>query len=171
MAAETLILHRKMGNQLSFHACQDIAHEAFLRVTRRAIRGQLGPDVNLPAYLRTASRNLAVDALRAQARFTPLEETGLVAAVPGQRQAADDLDPLEELVVPAIDAMPRTRERKVVQLQSQGLDDTEISRVLGIGADRVYRDRYKALIALRRALRKHIRAGHRKKTTRRVEDR
>ncbi|QPK50970.1 hypothetical protein H4W23_40175 [Streptomyces gardneri] len=92
-----------------------------------------------------------------------------MVAVPGQRRPADDFDPLEELVVPTIDAMPLSRPRKVVQLQSQGLNDAQISKVLGIGADRVHRDRYMAVIELRGRLGGYIRDGHRKKKTRRVK--
>ncbi|MFE5484102.1 RNA polymerase sigma factor [Streptomyces sp. NPDC056527] len=168
MAAEPRILRRKMNRQLSYQACQDVAHEAYLRVARKVLNGQLGPEVQLAAYLRRASRNLAIDTLRAHARLDPLDDTGLVVAVHGRRPA-DDFDPLEELVVPTIDAMPLSRPRKVVQLQSQGLSDTQISKVLGIGTDRVHRDRYTALIELRGRLGGYIRDGHRKKTTRHVE--
>ncbi|MEU7124410.1 RNA polymerase sigma factor [Streptomyces zaomyceticus] len=169
MAAEPRILRRKMNRQLSYQACEDVAHEAYLKVARKVMNGQLGPDVQLAGYLRRTSRNLAVDTLRQQARLGSLEEAGLHMAVPGQRRSADDFDPMEELVVPTIDAMPLSRPRKVVQLQSQGLDDRQVSEVLGIETDRVQRDRYSALIELRGRLGGYIRDGHRKKTTRRVE--
>ncbi|WP_329625948.1 hypothetical protein OG357_38590 (plasmid) [Streptomyces sp. NBC_01255] len=169
MKAEPQILRRKTNRQLSYQACQDVAHEAYLKVARKVMNGQLGPDVQLAGYLRRTSRNLAIDTLRAQTRLKPLDDIGLVVAVPGQRQPVDDFDPLEELVVPTIDAMPLSRPRKVVQLQSQGLNDTQISKVLGIGADRVHRDRYMAVIELRGRLGGYIRDGHRKKKTRRVE--
>ncbi|MFD3567369.1 RNA polymerase sigma factor [Streptomyces sp. NPDC058667] len=169
MEAEPRILRRKTNRRLSYQACQDVAHEAYLRVATKIMNGQLGPEVQLAGYLRRASRNLAIDTLRSQSRLDPLDETGLVVAVPGQRRPADDFDPLEELVVPTIDAMPLSRPRKVVQLQSQGLNDTQISKVLGIGADRVHRDRYMAVVELRGRLGGYIRDGHRKKKTRRVE--
>ncbi|MFC8763362.1 RNA polymerase sigma factor [Streptomyces sp. NPDC057193] len=169
MEAEPRILRRKTNRRLSYQACQDVAHEAYLKVATKVMNGQLGPEVQLAGYLRRTSRNLAIDTLRSQSRLDPLDETGLVVAVPGQRRPADDFDPLEELVVPTIDAMPLSRPRKVVQLQSQGLNDTQISKVLGIGADRVHRDRYMAVVELRGRLGGHIRDGHRKKKTRRVE--
>ncbi|MFC7924601.1 RNA polymerase sigma factor [Streptomyces cinereoruber] len=169
MEAEPRILRRKTNRQLSYQACQDVAHEAYLKVTKRVMDGQLGPEVQLAGYLRRTSRNLAIDALRVQMRLDFVDETGLTVAIPGQRQPNDDFDPLEELVVPTIDAMPLSRPRKVVQLQSQGLTDTQISRILGIGADRVHRDRYLALLELRGRLSEYIRDGHRKKKTRRVE--
>jgi RNA polymerase sigma-70 factor (ECF subfamily) len=169
MEAEPRILRRKTNRRLSYQACQDVAHEAYLRVATKVMNGQLGPEVQLAGYLRRASRNLAVDTLRAQSRLDPLDDTGLVVAVPSQRRPVDDFDPLEELVVPMIDAMPLSRPRKVVQLQSQGLNDTQISKVLGIGADRVHRDRYMAVAELRGRFGGYIRDGHRKKKTRRVE--
>ncbi|MER5312841.1 sigma factor [Streptomyces sp. NPDC002773] len=169
MEAEPRILRRKTNRRLSYQACQDVAHEAYLKVATKVMNGQLGPEVQLAGYLRRASRNLAIDTLRSQSRLDPLDEVGLVVAVPGQRRPADDFDPLEELVVPTIDAMPLSRPRKVVQLQSQGLNDTQISKVLGIGADRVHRDRYMAVVELRGRLGGYIRDGHRKKKTRRVE--
>lgn len=92
--------------RLSYQACQDVAHEAYLRVATKVMNGQLGSEVQLAGYLRRTSRNLAIDTLRSQSRLDPLDETGLVVAVPGQRRPADDFDPLEELVVPTIDAMP-----------------------------------------------------------------
>ncbi|MFK4593340.1 RNA polymerase sigma factor [Streptomyces pristinaespiralis] len=169
MEAEPRILRRKTNRRLSYQACQDVAHEAYLTVATKVMNGQLGPEVQLAGYLRRASRNLAVDTLRAQSRLDPLDDTGLVVAVPSQRWPVDDFDPLEELVVPTIDAMPLSRPRKVVQLRSQGLNDTQISKVLGMGADRVHRDRYMAVAELRGRLGGYIRDGHRKKKTRRVE--
>ncbi|MFF0561964.1 RNA polymerase sigma factor [Streptomyces sp. NPDC004266] len=109
MEAEPRILRRKTNRRLSYQACQDVAHEAYLKVARKAMSSQLGPEVQLAAYLRRTSRNLAIDTLRAQERLEPLDDTGLVPSVPNQRQPADDFDPLEELVVPTIDAMPLSR--------------------------------------------------------------
>lgn len=169
MAAEPQILRKKTNRRLSYQACQDVAQEAYVRVATKVMNGELGPEVQLAGYLRRTSRNLAIDTLRTQARLDPLDDTGLAVEVPGQRKSADDFDPLEELVVPTIDAMPLSRPRKVVQLQSQGLNDKQISKVLGIATDRVQGDRYTALIELRGRLGGYIRDGHRKKKTRRVE--
>ncbi|MFJ8871315.1 RNA polymerase sigma factor [Streptomyces sp. NPDC102473] len=170
MATEPLILRKKSNRELSEATCQDIAQEAFERVREKIVSGALDGEVNLPAYLRRTSRNLAIDVGRAHKRFPVLFDTDLVASVPLQRQAAEDVDPLEELVVPAIDAMPRTRRRKVVQLQSQGLEDPEIAKALGIATDRLHRDRYAAVSELRNELGRHIRDGHRKQTRRVKKD-
>ncbi|MFE0737466.1 RNA polymerase sigma factor [Streptomyces sp. NPDC058855] len=170
MATEPLILRKKTGRQLSEQACQDVAQEAYMKVARKVAAGQLPPQVRLPGYLRRTSRNLAIDYLRAQARLDPLDDE-LVVAVPVQRRPSDDIDPLEELVVPAIDAMPLSRRRKIVQLQSQGLDDKQIAKALGIAAARIHRDRHAAVSELRGELGEYIRDGHRKQTRRVKKDR
>ncbi|MFI8287863.1 RNA polymerase sigma factor [Streptomyces sp. NPDC085614] len=139
LAAETLILLSKTGGALSYEACQDVAREAYSKVAVKVLAGELDSETNLPAYLRTACRNLAVDVLRARNR-DGLDETALVTAVPGQ-VPFEAIEPMEELVLPAIDAMPRTQRRKVVQLQSQGLNDAQIAETLGITTDRVHKDR------------------------------
>ncbi|MFJ3902885.1 RNA polymerase sigma factor [Streptomyces sp. NPDC090025] len=171
LKAETTILHRKTGGALSWQACQDVADEAFLRVSDKVRSGELGPDTNLPAYLRATSRNLAKDVLRRQNRLAPLDETALLAPVPARGEPFEAIDPMDELVMPAIDAMPRTRRRKVVQFQSQGLDDAQIARTLGISTDRVHKERHAALKELRRDLGAHIRDGHRKTTRHGEKDR
>ncbi|MEV6002197.1 sigma factor [Streptomyces griseomycini] len=168
MAEETRFLRNTCNGKLSEQACEDVAQEAFMRVAGKAVAGQLGPDVKIGAYLRTTSWNLAVDTLRVQNRTDLMEDTALVAA-PDQR--GEDVDPLKELVRPAIEAMPSSRRRTVVRLQSQGLDDAQISAALGIAPDRIHRDRYAAVSELRSKLGSFIRDGHRKKTRRAKEDR
>ncbi|MDQ0578647.1 hypothetical protein [Streptomyces rishiriensis] len=74
--------------------------------------------MKLGAYLRRTSSRLAIDTLRAQKRIDLMDETALVAA---SNPGGEDADPLKELVQPAIEAMPLSRRRTVVQLQSQGL--------------------------------------------------
>ncbi|MFF0752974.1 RNA polymerase sigma factor [Streptomyces sp. NPDC004267] len=168
MATEPLVLRRKYDPLLSQAACEDIAQEAYDKVAAKAASGELDSVTKLPGYLRTASRNLAKDALRALRRDLVRYDSELVATVPPPRVSADDADLLERLVVPLIDAMPRTQRRKIVQLQSQGLEDADIASVLGIDKIRLRKDRSYAVIELRGKLGKHIRDGHRKQT-RRVE--
>ncbi|MBJ6613929.1 sigma-70 family RNA polymerase sigma factor [Streptomyces sp. I4(2020)] len=153
---------------LSEQACEDVVQEAFLKVARKVAAAQLEPGVKIGAYLRTTSYNLAVDTLRAQKRTDLMGDTVLVAT---RNAGTEDVDPLKELVRPAIEAMPLSRRRTVVQLQSQGLDDVQISKALGIAPDRIHRDRYAAVSELRRELGKYIRDGHRKKTPRAKKDR
>ncbi|WP_244187934.1 RNA polymerase sigma factor [Streptomyces regalis] len=168
MAQETQFLRSMCNGKLSEQACEDIAQEAFLRVVRKVAAAQLEPDVKIGAYLRTTSWNLAVDTLRAQKRTDLTDDTALVAAPNPQ---SEDIDPLKELVRPAIEAMPLSRRRTIVQLQSQGLDDAQISAALGIAPDRIHKDRYAAVSELRNELGKFIRDGHRKKTQRAKKDR
>ncbi|MGO4634939.1 RNA polymerase sigma factor [Streptomyces sp. 2RAF24] len=168
MATEPLVLRKKYDPLLSYAACEDIAQEAYDKVEAKAASGELDSVEKLPAYLRTASRNLAKDALRALRRHPVHYDSPYVATVPSPRVSADDAELLERLVVPLIDAMPRTQRRKIVQLQSQGLDDADIATALGIDKIRLHRARSRAVGELRGKLGKHIRDGHRKQT-RRVE--
>ncbi|MFI8966992.1 RNA polymerase sigma factor [Streptomyces sp. NPDC053493] len=171
LAAETLILRKKFGGKLTRHVCRDVAHEAYMKVAAKVLSGELGPDTNLPAYLRAASRNLATDVVKAQNRVAQLDDAELLPAVPGQGQPFEAIEPMEELVLPQIDAMPLTRHRKVVQFQSQGLSDAQIAETLGITTDRVQKDRHMAVSELRDRLSAHIRDSHRKKTQRGGKDR
>ncbi|MFD0367677.1 RNA polymerase sigma factor [Streptomyces sp. NPDC127114] len=171
LVAETLILLKKFGGKLTRHACRDVAHEAYMKVADKVLSGELGPETNLPAYLRAASRNLATDVLKAQKHLALLDEADLLPTVPAQGQPFDAIEPMEELVIPTIDAMPRTQHRKVVQLQSQGLSDAQIAETLGITTERVHKDRHTAVSQLRVRLGAHIRNGHRKKTQRGGKDR
>ncbi|MFC8983527.1 RNA polymerase sigma factor [Streptomyces sp. NPDC057411] len=169
MKAEPLILRKKYQPLLSRAACEDIAQEAYDRVAAKAATGELDSVKKLPGYLRTTSRNLAKDALRALQRDPVRYDSDLVATVPQPRPSPDDVDILERLVVPLIDAMPRTQRRKIVQLQSQGLEDADIASVLGIDKIRLQKDRSTAVMELRGKLGKRIRDSHRKQTRRRVE--
>jgi DNA-directed RNA polymerase specialized sigma24 family protein len=168
MVWETQSLRRMGNGKLSEQACEDVAQEAFMRVARKAAAGQLEPGVKIGASLRTTSSRLAIDTLRAQKRTELMDDTALVAAPsPG----GEDVDPLKELVQPAIEAMPLSRRRTVVQLQSQGLDDAQISAALGIAPARIHRDRYAAVSELCSELGTFIRDEHRKKTQRAEKDR
>jgi RNA polymerase sigma factor (sigma-70 family) len=159
MAKETRFLRNAWKGKLSEQACEDVAQEAFMRVARKVAAAQLEPSVKIGAYLRTTSWNLSLDTLRAQKRTDLMDDTALVAA---PNPESEDVDPLKELVRPAIEAMPLSRRRTVVQLQSQGLDDAQIAASLGIAPDRIHRDRYAAVSELRSELSKFIRDGHRK---------
>jgi RNA polymerase sigma-70 factor (ECF subfamily) len=168
MEQEPRFLRNTWKGKLSEQACEDVAQEAFMRVARKVAAAQLGPDVKLGAYLRTTSWRLAVDMLRAQQRIDLMDDTAHLAA---PNPHSEEVDPLQELVQPAIEAMPLSRRRTVVQLQSQGLDDAQISAALGIAPDRIHRDRYAAVSELRSELGNFIRDGHRKKTSSAKKDR
>jgi RNA polymerase sigma factor (sigma-70 family) len=165
---EKRCLRNMWHGTLSEQACEDVAQEAFMRVAQKIATAQLEPGVKLGAYLRTTSYNLAVDTLRAQKR-TDLRDSTAIVAAPNPRN--EDVDPMKELVRPAIEAMPLSRRRTVVQLQSQGLNDAQISAALVITPDRIHRDRYAAVSELRSELGKYIRDGHRKKAPRTKKDR
>ncbi|MFG2284004.1 RNA polymerase sigma factor [Streptomyces asoensis] len=168
MAQEPQFLRRMCNGGLSEQACEDVAQEAFMRVARKAAAAQLEADVRIGAYLRRASTRLAIDTLRAQQRTELMDDT---AAVTAGNRGGEDVDALAELVQPAIEAMPLSRRRTVVQMQSQGLDDAQISAALGIGRARIHRARCAAVSELRSELGTFIRDEHRKKTQRAEEDR
>ncbi|UQA90727.1 RNA polymerase sigma factor [Streptomyces halobius] len=157
---------RRAFGALSLAACQDIAQEAYLRVGSKAAAGKLPPGTNVMAYLRRTARNLALDWCREQQRGRRLVLMSGAAfdAVPETRAVVDDGSRvLQELVLPAIEGMPESLRRKVVDLQSRGLSDVQIATKLGIPAHRLHNLRNKAVADLRRNLAGHIRDGHRKK--------
>ncbi|MEU9088203.1 hypothetical protein [Streptomyces sp. NPDC048357] len=169
---EPLVLRGKVGGKLSLEACQDAAQQALYNVARRVRDGLLDDQVNLPAYLRKAAWNLAMDHLSAEARAELAGQQMQTTSAPLPEQVAvGDVDPLHDLVLPAIEAMPSSRRRQVVRLQSQGLDDIEIAAALGIRSDRLHRERHNAVVELRNVLGVFIRDGHQKPTQRRKKDR
>ncbi|UQA91297.1 RNA polymerase sigma factor [Streptomyces halobius] len=158
-------LRRAFGG-LSLAACQDIAQEAYLRVGSKADAGKLPPGTNVMAYLRRTARNLALDWCREQqrGRRLVLMSGDAFDAAPETRAVVDGGSRvLQELVIPAIEGMPESLRRKVVDLQSRGLSDVQITTKLGIPAHRLHNLRNKAVADLRRNLAGHIRDGHRKK--------
>ncbi|MDT9687194.1 sigma-70 family RNA polymerase sigma factor [Streptomyces sp. P9(2023)] len=169
---EPRLLRRKSDDKLSLQACQDVAQEAFLRVARKAAKGELDEKVNVQAYLRAAAWNLARDRLRSEGKLelagdgltVSLSSLSSLPSLPEQRQVVGEFDPLEDLVRPAIEAMPPSRRRQIVRLQSQGLSDVQIAASLGMRADRLHRERHKAVRELRDALDAFIRDEHRKTT-------
>jgi RNA polymerase sigma-70 factor (ECF subfamily) len=157
-------LRKKANGELSEAACQDIAQEAFERVRARMSAGKIPASVNLRGYVRKTAWNLALDVLRAQRRSPVVPDAEPMASVVFRRSAAADIDPLEELVRPAIAAMPPTRRREVVQMQSQGWEDRAIAEALGIAPERLHKDRSAAVRELRTELSLNIRDGHRRQT-------
>lgn len=169
MDREPRLLRRKSDDKLSLQACQDVAQEAFLRVSRKAAKGELDEKVNVQAYLRAAAWNLARDRLRSEGKLELAGDSLKVSlpslpSLPEQRQVVGEFDPLEDLVRPAIEAMPPSLRRQIVRLQSQGLSDVQIAASLGMRTDRLHRERHKAVRELRDALDVFIRDEHRKTT-------
>ncbi|MFE6741868.1 RNA polymerase sigma factor [Streptomyces tubercidicus] len=162
MTKMPLFLRRRSEKRLSLEACQDIAQEAFLNVARRIQSGELDEEVNIVAYLTTAAKNLAYSQMRARRHLELADEVLETVSEQAEEEPGDDA--LEELVWPAIEAMSLSTRKRVVYWQSQGLKDIEIAAALGIPADRVHRERHKAVVELRWALGEFIRDQHRNKT-------
>lgn len=155
---------------LSLATCQDVVQEAFLRVGLKAAEGELAPDTNVMAYLRTAARNLAADECRREQRGGKrlvVTDTQTLEELPDGRdqEVVDEGRRRQrELLRREIERMPEGRRRQVVDLQSKGLSDVEIAAALGIAASQLHKLRSKAIAYLRRKLTGHIRDGHRKKS-------
>ncbi|MFI0220066.1 RNA polymerase sigma factor [Streptomyces lydicus] len=162
MTKMPLFLRQRSEKRLSLEACHDIAQEAFLNVARRVQSGELDEEVNVAAYLTTATKNLASSRIRARRHLELADEVSETALELADEEPGDDV--LEKLVWPAIEAMSVSTRKQVVYWQSKGLKDIEIAAALGIPADRVHRERHKAVVDLRRALGEFIRDQHRNKT-------
>ncbi|MGW6846398.1 RNA polymerase sigma factor [Streptomyces sp. NPDC054958] len=172
---EPAVLRGKTGGKLSWAACEDVVGQAVSNVITRAAEGLLGDVVNLTAYLRRSAWNLALNQLNAKARqelVGDMVESSATSLAPSPEQVAvGDLDPMRDLLVGAIDAMPSSVRRQVVRLQIQGLTDVEIAAALGIRARRLHQERHNAVVELRHALQAFIRDAHRKSSGRRERDR
>ncbi|MEE1752859.1 RNA polymerase sigma factor [Streptomyces sp. SP18CS02] len=155
-------LRGEYRGKLSLQACQDVAQEAFLKVLDRAEAGLLEPGSNVEAYLTTTARNLAIDKDRGERRLLSVEESTLELLQP-EEPVERSVEVMGDLVVPAISGLDiNDRLKQVLYLQSQGLTDVEIAAALGISADRVHKDRHRALVNLRGRLEPFVRDAHRK---------
>ncbi|MER7111049.1 RNA polymerase sigma factor [Streptomyces sp. NPDC000229] len=155
-------LRRNFG--MSLVQGQDVAQEAFLRVTRACLTGRAVPGKHLMAYLLGAAYNLAVSTFRRER--TVLVADTVLARLQERRlpPPAMDLRVLHELVVPAIEEMVPGSRKRIVELQARGLEDKEIAEVLDISLENLRVQRHNAIVELRRRLRRHCRPQRRKDT-------
>ncbi|MFF0220113.1 sigma-70 family RNA polymerase sigma factor [Streptomyces vinaceus] len=115
---------------------------------------------NLVPYYLTVVKNLAADEARA-VRTAPilLAPDSLNCGVRLWAERIQDASELlDDLVIPAIRTMRPGQRRSVVEIQSQGADDTDISIALGIPRKQVQVQRVQAVKELRVKLRKSIRS-------------
>ncbi|MFF2793140.1 RNA polymerase sigma factor [Streptomyces sp. NPDC058049] len=157
---------RQEFRTLSLATCQDTAQEAYLRVGRAAEKGKLAADTDVMAYLHTAARNLAIDKYRRQKRLrrhTVLMGGDALDVLPARRTlTGEDREVLQQLVIPQIRSMRDSQRRRVVELQSRGMNDLDIALLMGISVDRLHKLRNKAVTHLRGKLAGHIRDEYRK---------
>ncbi|MFF8833174.1 RNA polymerase sigma factor [Streptomyces sp. NPDC015131] len=142
---------------------QDLAQEAFLRVTRACLEGRVAPGEHLMRYLLRAAHNLAVSTFR-QERTVLVADALLDRLRERPAPPVRDLAVLQELVVPAIEQMAPGQRRRIVELQARGLEDREIAEALGISLGSLRVQRHKAIVELRRRLVRHCRPRWRKDT-------
>ncbi|MFD9538023.1 hypothetical protein [Streptomyces sp. NPDC060010] len=163
----------------------DMAHEALVRTYIRWQQDPEKQDRNPLPYMRETANNIANDAYAELAQ--PTDEAGLqecertIIARPSRSSdlhgdypglvPQTPLDPLEELVIPAIKRMKRTQRRDVAEMRSQGMEDQAIADHMNRQPARIQTLVTKAAAELREdeQLRLHIRDRHRK-SRRREED-
>ncbi|UUY52351.1 hypothetical protein NRK68_34320 (plasmid) [Streptomyces yangpuensis] len=164
---------------------QDMAHEALVRTYVVWQRDAEKRDRNPLPYARETANNLANDAYDKLAE--PADEAGLQECervfVARPSRASDlhgdyaglvpytPLDPLEDLVIPAIRRMKKTQRRDVAEMRSQGMEDQAIAERMNREPARIQTLMTKAAAELREdeEIQLHIRDRHRK-TRRREED-
>lgn len=128
--------------------CQDLIHDAFLRVWDRRARVDAA---RLDALVWTTALNLARNRLRWRALWRSSE--------PDPQAAADD-DPLaeterriqEQRLRKALDGLPRAMREALLLAEFGGLGIAEIAEVLGVPAGTVGSRKHQALARLRKAL-------------------
>ncbi|MFD4866868.1 hypothetical protein [Streptomyces sp. NPDC058412] len=163
----------------------DMAHEALVRTYAMWRRDPDKQHRNPLPYMKETANNVANDAYDELAR--PTDDAGLqecervIVARPSR--ASDlhgdyaglvphtPLDPLEELVIPAVRRMKRTQRRDVAEMRSLGMDDQTIADRMNREPARIQTLLTKAAAELREdeQLQLYIRDRHRK-TRRREED-
>ncbi|MFD3677646.1 hypothetical protein [Streptomyces sp. NPDC058613] len=163
----------------------DMAHEALVRTYVRWQRDHEKQYRNPLPYMRETANNLANDAYGELAQ--PTDDTGLedcertIVARPSRSSDLPGdyaglmphtpLDPLEELVIPAIRRMKGTQRRDVAEMRSQGMEDQAIADRMNREPARIHTLMTKAAAELREdeQLQLYIRDRHRK-PRRREED-
>ncbi|MFE9404699.1 hypothetical protein ACFYNY_23495 [Streptomyces sp. NPDC006530] len=153
---------------------EEIAQEALYRTLLAWHSGRFGADRDPLPYMQTTAHRLAVDAFRAKER--PCEGSALLRLAE-LNEAANGavempVDPLQDIVRPAIARMKPTRRRVVAQRQSQGRDEDTIAADLRIPRQQVRSFSSKAVGELREmdGVKAHVRARHLKKSRRGGEE-
>ncbi|MBT1187822.1 hypothetical protein HET69_28505 [Streptomyces sp. CJ_13] len=161
----------RQGMRWLLHRCPEmlptrraeISEEAFYRTTKRWLADPSLAGRELVPYYLTVVRNLVADEARA-GRPVPIPRApdGLEAGVRVWRgHVHDDTALLETVVIPAIRTMRPGQRRTVVEMQSDGADDTAIATAMGIPRKQVQIQRVRAIKELREKLRKLIRPAGR----------
>ncbi|MEU9376503.1 hypothetical protein AB0D94_22395 [Streptomyces sp. NPDC048255] len=163
----------------------DMAHEALVRTYAMWWRDPDKQHRNPLPYMKETANNVANDAYDELAR--PTDDAGLeecertIIARPSRTSDLHGdyagiaphtpLDPLEELVIPAVRRMKKTQRRDVAEMRSLGMDDQAIADGMNREPARIQTLMTKAAAELREdeQLQLYIRDRHRK-TRRREED-
>ncbi|MFD9724628.1 RNA polymerase sigma factor [Streptomyces sp. NPDC059072] len=143
---------------------EDVAQEAFLKVSKSLQLRGLDPGEKLLAYLLKAAENLAKSGLRRERVIAVDDELLDVLREQNTAWPENTHDRRAELVEDAIEAMNEGRQRQVAELMMRGLESKEIAEELGISPDQVRVQRYRAVRELRQRLQDDIPARRPRET-------
>ena len=132
------------ARQLSPHAAEDAAQEAFVKLMRRMVSGD--PPANVRAWLLTAVRSAALDGRRGEGRRRRREQA---VATPLFAEAATDGLDATAVADALADLSPRRREVLVLRLWCD-LGFAEVAELVGVAVSTAHADYAAALDALRR---------------------
>lgn len=165
-------LHRRFPSLREL--IEDIAHEALLRTWEAWSTGRQPAARDPLPYMYTTARNLALDAVAG--REAPMSEADLGLLVERSRPPCHEvltpLDPLDDIVRPAVAGMKDTQRRAVAGQQVQGGDEDTIAASLQVPRQQVRSLASKAARELRdmAEVKPHIRPGHLRRQRRGEED-
>ncbi|MFE3289066.1 RNA polymerase sigma factor, partial [Streptomyces sp. NPDC059233] len=143
---------------------EDVAPDAFLKVSKSLQLRGLDPGEKLLAYLLKAAENLAKSGLRRERVIAVDDELLDVLREQNTAWPENTHDRRAELVEDAIEAMNEGRQRQVAELMMRGLESKEIAEELGISPDQVRVQRYRAVRELRQRLQDDIPARRPRET-------
>ncbi|MEU6055355.1 sigma factor [Streptomyces xanthochromogenes] len=153
---------------------EDITHEALSRTWEAWSTGRQPVSRNPLPYMYTTARNLALDAIAS--REAPMSDDDLGVLVERRRAPCHEvltpLDPLDDIVRPAVAGMKDTQRKAVARQQVQGGDEDTIAAALQVPRQQVRSLASKAVRELRdmAEVKPHIRPGHLRRQRRGEED-
>ncbi|MFE4873456.1 RNA polymerase sigma factor [Streptomyces sp. NPDC056682] len=153
---------------------EEITHEALYRTLQTWMSGRMPASRNPLPYMQTTARNLALEAVRSKEH--PVDDQGLALLLDEFHRYSNEgltpLDPLHEIVAPAVAEMKQTQRKMVARHQLQGIDEDTIAATLQVPRQQVRSLASKAARELRdmAEVKPHVRPGHLRKQRRGEED-
>jgi DNA-directed RNA polymerase specialized sigma24 family protein len=153
---------------------EEIAQEALCRTLDAWLSGRIASDRDPLPYMHRTARNLANDAVTSKEQ--PMDSSDLFVLIDqnvlAQHEVGTSVDPMQEVVLPAIASMKQTRRKTVAQGQAQGQGEETLAADLHIPRQQVRSLSSKAARELQSMdeVKPHIRQQHLKKRRRGEED-